>query len=395
MPFDLERAAERLRSHHGGALASRHAMLDLLFATGLPVREQAMALEFGDALSIEVAGPAAPSLAPPLVLVVVDLDPPHLAQVSQAVGAPPRWAPGLASLGGPSCAVAWAACLRALVSSPSQRPWRAHYVRGPAMGLSQTLPDLLGELEPEAEVVLVVPSVDTAPLSGASDLVRVDLTRSRNVWRFPACDHSYALSGDRPWRDAATALNELVEGLGADVNWTLHDLHIYQAHEVHISAVLRTSAPITADVEGFTAVEVDAGQRLMFPVNDALGALQSLAARMSGVWGDALHQPVHLHVLPDGVRAFALVPAVTGKQTPPVVPSRVGSLAVDEERVPVIASPPDAVLPFAVGESERLGPVPAGVGERADVLWQFPTLREGEALAGLLRALGTQLARVG
>lgn len=363
-------------------------MLDLLFAIGCPVREQALALEFGDTLSMEVVGPAAPSLEPPLVLVVVDVEPPHLASVSRAAGRAAKWAPGLASLGGAPTAVAWAATLHALASSTSQRPWRAHYVRGPAAGVASSLGMLLGEIEPEAEVIQIVPSVAESPITGPVDLMRLDLNRSRNVWRFPACDHSYALSGDLPWTAAATALSELVEEIGQDVNWTLHDLHIYQADLIHISAVLRTSAPIPSIIGGFRVLEVDANQRLMFPVNDALGGLNSLASRLAGVWGDALHQPLHLHVLPAGLRAFSLVPAAPH----PTLPTRSGSLALTWQREPLIAAPPSAVLPFAIDANELLGPIPAGLDGRANMVWQLPLLHNDDDLPGLTRALTANLS---
>ncbi len=390
MPFDLLDGARRLRERHGDRQSFRHALLDLLFAIGSPVREQALALEFGDTLGMEVVGPAAPSLEPPLVLVVVDVEPPHLPSVSRAAGRPAAWAPELASLGGPTTAVAWAACLHALASSTSQRPWRAHYVRGPAAGVAASLGFLIGELEPEAEVVQVVTSVRAQPITGPVDLMRIDLTRSRNVWRFPACDHSYALSSDLPWATAATALSELVEGLGPEINWTLHDLHIYQADLVHLSAVLRTSAQIPKQIGGFTTLEVDANQRLMFPVNDALGGLRSLASRFAGVWGKAMHQPLHLHVLPGGLSAFTLVPS-----TPqPALPARAGSLSLTWHREPLIAAPPSAVLPFVVGQDEHLGPIPAGLDGRTNMVWQLPPLVTDDDLPGVLRALGAAVSDV-
>ncbi|MCO4759919.1 MAG: hypothetical protein KC502_00315 [Myxococcales bacterium] len=388
MPFDLMPAAQRLRSRYADKQAFRLCMFDLLFAIGTPVREQALALEFGDVLSMEVVGPAAPNLEPPLVLVVVDVEPPHLSTVTRAVGKPAAWAPGLSSLGGSASAVAWAACLHQLAGSKSQRPWRAHYLRGPAAGISGSLPFLLGELEAEAEVVHVVPSVSTEPLSGPVDLMRVDLSRSRNVWRFPACDHTYALSGDVSWADAATALPELVDSLGKGVNWTLHDLHVYQCEQIHLSAVLRTSAPIAERLGSFTAAEVDSAERLMFPVNDALGGLRSLASRMAPQWGDALHQSLHLHVLPDGLRAFSLVPG----EAEPDLPERLGSLALSWQRDALSRPAKARVVPLAVGETEFLGPIPAGLAERTNAIWQVPPLRQDDELPGLMRALSSALA---
>ncbi len=390
MPFDLARAAARLRARHGDPFGFRHALLDLLFAAGCAVSEQAVALEHGDALCIRAAGANAQSLDNELLVVAVDLDPPHLSGVASSMERPARWPASLASLGGPTVALAWIAAVRALVNSDSSRPWRALYLRGPALGLGAYVRGVLAEVSPRTEMVQVVPSipVDSDGDGAPCDLVRLDLVRSRNVWRFPACDLSYALTGNATWADALSRLQGTIDSLGRDAAWTLHDVHLYHADEALLAAVLRTSVPLTQTPDGFTATEVDAGQRLMFPVNDALSALGPLSDKLALAWGDALLRPVHMHVLPDGLRVYAVTPVPTRA---PTLPTRAGNLTASWQVEPLAIPPSLAVLPLAVSERERLGPVPPGAAAGGAVVWQFPTLVDDGELAGVTRALANVL----
>ncbi|MSP93488.1 MAG: hypothetical protein EXR79_17135, partial [Myxococcales bacterium] len=197
MPFDLVFAARTLRARHRDALGFRQALLDFLFAAGCSVREQAVALEHGDAVCVRTTGPAAPNGEPALVLVAVDLDAP--APVRSLGGEIPRWSESLATLGGPDIAIGWLAALRALVASTRQRPWEAIFVRGPALGTAGYLGALLEGLPPEAQIVQLAASLPpTGPGEAVNtaatcfDMARLELVRSRNIWRFPACDHAYA-----------------------------------------------------------------------------------------------------------------------------------------------------------------------------------------------------------
>lgn len=390
MPFDLARVADRLRQRHGDALGFRHALLDLLFATGTSVSEQAVALEHGDALCIRASSQATASLASELLVVAIDLDPPHLSGVAATMGRPGRWPDALASLGGPEVALAWMAAVRALVSSKTSRPWHAVYVRGPALGLGAYVRGVLTEVSPRTEMVQVVPSVpaDAPGDANPCDLVRLDLTRSRNVWRFPACDLGYAITDAAPWPDALTRLNGLLGGLGAEAAWTLHDLHLYHAEETLLGAVLRSSKPLKHVPSGMTATEIDAGRRLMFPVNDALSALAHLAAELAPAWADALSRPVHLHVLPDGLRVFAVAPVA---RIAPLLPEQAGGLNLHWQVEPLAILPTRPVLPFAISSRERLGPIAPGALASGAVVWQFPTLKIDDDLVGLGRALGAAL----
>lgn len=391
MPFDLDQAAAGLRRRHGDDLGFRHSLLDLLFAAGCAVSEQAVALEHGDALCIRAGGPATSSLESELLVIAIDLDPPHLGGVAAAMGRPGRWPAALASLGGPGVAIAWISAVRALVSGDNNRPWRAIYLRGPALGLGAYVRGVLAEVSPRTEMVQVVPSVPADVPGDASpcDLVRLDVTRARNVWRFPACDLSYAIADAAPWPVALSRLNQLVDDLGADAAWTLHDLHLYHADQARLAAVLRSSVPPTRVPEGMRATEVDAGQRLMFPVNDALAALTPLGAELESAWQGALARPVHMHVLPDGLRLFAVAPVA---KPAPALPERSAGMTLSWQVEPLAILPTLAVLPFAVSDRERLGPVPPGAVASGAVVWQFPTLQNDEDLAGLARALTSTLA---
>jgi hypothetical protein len=384
MSFDLERAAARLRSCHQDPGRLRGQLLDLLFATGAMVGESAVALGGGEALVLRAAGPAAPSLAPPLVIVAIDVEPPHHASVRHALG-PASWPPELASLGGPALAIAWVTAVRALVASPSQRPWRALFFRGPAEGLGEYVASELESIEDEATVAQIVPSAaaGVVPLAAPSDLCWLDLVRPRNVWRFPACDYSYVLTGSAAWSDALSTLTRQLAAFDGNVDWTLHDVHLYFGAGVQISAVLRTSAPISVDEPGFRAQPVEPGQRVMFPVNDALAAVASLAGRIGKGWGPGLAQPLHLHARPDGLRVAFLAPVGDS----PRLAERLGSLDLHWHRSPLIVAPSAAVVKLAVDSSEQLGAVAAGVDRVGHVTWQVPTLQSDADLVGLGRAL--------
>lgn len=410
MPFDLERASQRIRACHDDLSAFRAVSLDLLFATASAVSEAAVALEAGDALAIRASGPAAPSMQPPRVIVAIDLEPPHLASVRGPLG-PARWPATLASLGGPDVAIAWVAALRSLVRAPSQRPWRALYVRGPAAGLASFVAAELADLEPDAEIIQIVPSIlqaadgeagagddaDTAAggdvglaalaRGGAMDLMTLELVRPRNVWRFPACDSTYALTGSHGWRASFPALRALLASLDSDAAWTLHDLHFYFGSKSNFSAVLRTARPVDVASHGFTTREVDAGSRLMFPVNDALSTLTALAGKVSAGWGGALAHPLHLHALPDGLHVAIVVPS----DDAPKLPDKLGSMALQWARHPLIAAATAPTRALAVGPGERPGPVAAGVDAANAQVWQVPA-RLDRDVQGLSRALDALLA---
>ena len=385
MPYDLASAAALLRKRHHDTFAFRTTVLDLLFATGCSVSEQAVALDGGDALCVRASGPAAPSLQPPLVVVAVDLDPPHLSHVALQTERPAAWPPSMSSLGGPAVAVTWATILHALASSTSQRPWEAIYLRGPAHGLGAYVRAILAQSPSDAEIVQAVPSIaaELDDAIGPSDLARLDLTRSRNVWRFPACDHTYALSGAVPWQRAMPELVGTLAALG-DIAWTLHDAHLYQAEAGRFAGVLRTSEPIRIETPCFRAAQMADDQRLMFPINDALGALSGLGGKLPDGWADALQRPLHMHVLPDGLRAYLRVPA--GAQLDRL-PDRSGTLHCDWEVEPLSVVPSLAVLPLAVGADERIGPVPPGAVMQGAVVWQTPILADDDDLVGLQRAV--------
>ena len=386
MPFDLARVAAHLRTQHRDFVGFRHALLDVLFAAGCGVSEQAVALKHGDTLCIRASAPSSSEQETELVVVVVDLDPPHLTNVALAMDKPGHWPRALASLGGAASALAWVSVVHALSSSTVRRPWRALYFRGPALGLGRYVRSELAEMSPRVEKVQVVPSLSVAPVDGmaACDLVRLDLTRARNVWRFPACSHSYALSSRTPYRQSLEGLEELLGGLGEGVPWTLHDVHLYHSDDTYMTAVLRCAEPLTSVPSSFDATEVDSGRRLMFPINDALSALGDLSKRLQPSWGPALHHPVHMHVLPDGLRVFAVAP---GSEKQPRLPAKAGAMAAQWQIEPLAVVANHEEEGFSVGDGEWLGPIAPGAVDSGARIWRFPSLQTEEDLTGLQRAL--------
>lgn len=389
MPFDLDRAAKSLRTRHGEPMAFRQALLDLLFAAGCPVREQAVALEHGDAVCVRTSGPAAPVGDRPLVLVALDLEPPAPLQT----GKPPVWPPELQPLGGPAVPIGFAAALQSLLASPRQRPWELMLVRGPALGTGEYVASLLQNLGPEAEVVHLVPvtaapepsqrqgAIPTGP--AALDLVRLQILRPRNIWRFPACDHAYAVTvtGDSPLPRLRAFLAERVASLA----WTLHDLRLQPGGSARLSAVLRTAGPLQGTGE-ISLREIDTEQRLLFPINDTLTALQQVVRQLPETLGEGLLDPLAAEVLPDGLVLHALVPPVPDDAE---LPDRAGTLALGWQIEPLVRPTEATEVPLAVTRDEARGPVPAGV--KAQAVWRLPSLQGDEDLTALRRALDAHL----
>lgn len=152
MPFDLSQAAYRLGQVHRDAVAFRRALLDLAFAGGCPVSEQAVALEHGEAVMLRMASVGTFD-RPTLRLAVLDLDPPGRAAI---------WAPELDSLGGPTVAQTWAVAVHALLRQAVGPSWELLYARGPAFGL----PAYLGDLAAQTAATVQLVPCPTQPLQG-------------------------------------------------------------------------------------------------------------------------------------------------------------------------------------------------------------------------------------
>lgn len=381
MALDLARAARTVYAKHGDAFGFRFALLDLLFAAGCSVREQAVALERGDAICVRTAGPAAPSPQRRLVIFALDLEVPALHGGDPAG----RWPAWLAPLGGAATAMAWLAALHALQDSPQQRPWELVFVRAPALGGPAFLAELMA-MEGDAELALLLPASDV-PLQ-PWDLLRVELSRPRNIWRFPACDHTARVTGQAPFGAAWTALRQALAALGPAAAWTLHDLKIAAGEGAEFSAVLRTSVALPA-VEGLRTSALDGDARLLFPINDALSALQQLGERLPTAAAEALLQPHHAATLPDGLCLHTLVPPL-GEEVE--LADRAGAMSVhwQVERL-TDAAPQQPQRLFAVAASEAQGALIAGLPATACV-WRTPARLDDGELPGLLRALAAQLA---
>lgn len=384
MPFDLAQAARTVRRRYSDAIGFRQTLLDLLFAAGCSVREQAVALEHGDAVFVRTSGPAAPVGGPPLVLVAVDLDPPS--SLTLLPDRPAAWPVPLASLGGPAVAIGWLAALHALLHSNRQRPWEVVFVRGPALGLAADLHAMLQGLPADAEVVQIVPGLPAGAVPGVAslDLVRLDLVRPRNIWRFPACDHTWSVSASVTGGDALPRLRALLTGLGSGAAWTLHDLHLQPGRTSHLSAVLRTSVPLPQDT-AFTVRELEAEQRLLFPVNDALSGLAHLSA-LPAELVHGLAAPLHAEVMPDGLTVHALVAGSVDIDT---LPDRVGPLSLQWDVGELTRRTPAVELDVADVQAVQ-GPLPAGA-ERAAVVWRTPSLEADDEAVELAHAIGQLL----
>lgn len=382
MPFDLGLAVRSVRKRHGDADAFRNAILDLLFAAGCPVRELAVALEYGDAVCIRTSGPAAPNAEPPLLLVAIDLDVPGGARGGRL----PAWPSHLQSLGGSEVAAGWLTALRVLLGTKRQRPWEAVLVRGPALGLQEHLATLFADLPPGTEIVQLVPGMTGAagmpqdPVT-AVDLVRLELSRPRNIWRLPACDHTYEVEVAADWSESLPQLRSFLRDQGAAMAWTLHDMDIAGGH---MQAVLRTSQPAES-AGGVQIREVTGEQRLLFPVNDALTALGHMAAHLPERLAGSVQSPPWAQALPDGLCLHAVVAPVPAELT---LPERTGSMSVAWRFEP-LARAAVAEVRLALAADEPLGPVAAGVP--AATAWHLPLLTGDEDLTALTRALHSRL----
>lgn len=380
MPFDLPQAAVKLRNRHGDAAAFRAALLELLFAAGCGVREQALALPWGDALCLRTAGPAAAVAGPRRVVVAIDLELPSTCS-GDAAG---RWPVGMQSLGGPSVAIGWLALLHACLQSPRQRPWELIYVRGPALGTAELVADLTA-LQPGADVAVLVP-VAAGPRD-ALDMVRLELLRPRNIWRFPACDHTVAVDGRAPLGGAWLQLRRVLDALGPAAAWTLHDLSIGAGEGAPYAAVLRSSVAATA-CDGMRLQPLASDARLLFPVNDALAGLAQLADRLPAKLATALEAPLQATSLPNGLCLHALAPPLDDASA---LPDTVAALSL-QWAVAAVARPHDGpVRLLSVTADEAAGPVPAGIDAHA-CLWRIAQLDDDAAVRALSRACQAMLA---
>ncbi|MBM4342066.1 MAG: hypothetical protein FJ100_01620 [Deltaproteobacteria bacterium] len=375
MPFDLPRSLAKLRQRHGDPLGLRFAMLDLLFAVGSGVREQAVALPWGDALCLRSAGPPAPGDGPRLVLMVLDLELPG------ADGADPtgRWPAEHAHLGGPAAAAAWATALHALVGSGRQQPWELVWVRSPAMGAAEFLSALCVDLG--ATHLALLQSVATGTAADL-DLVRVELQRPRNIWRFPTCDHTVALSGKVPFGGALPAIREVIAGLGPGAAWTLHDLKVAASDVGAVSAVLRASAP-PQPTAALQLAPVTGDLRLLFPVNDALSALHGLGERLPAAWQSALAAPIAAHTAPDGLTVHAIGPQLGADIE---LAERTAQLSAAWSVEPLCRRWSGAARSLALANDARRPAVPAGLPAHAQV-WYVPDFEDDNDAVALRRAL--------
>lgn len=352
MPFDLHPAIARLRHLHGEPLPFRRALLDVAFAAGCPVSEQAVALEHGDAVTLRMA--SAHDAPVRTQFVVLDLEHP-------ARGA--RWPAHLDSLGGPNVAQTWVVALHTLLLHAQDQPWELLYTRGPAIGVPSYVRERLGQSD---ATVLLVPCPTQPTQATALDGVALTVRRAENVWRLPACDWTVRVEGQgehvlRQLHDWLRALPEA---------WTLHQLTLQGER---LSAILRTVRPVTPPA-GLTLHELSTLPPLSFPINDALLA-----------WPTAwLPQPLAARTLPDGLWLAGLTAPIADDAP---LPEQVGALAL-EWQVEQVAREAAAALLVAVSAAESGGPAPAGLDS---AVWRLPG--EGEVDAAV-RGLTARLRKM-
>ena len=339
MPFDLHQAAARLRQLHGNALAFRAALLDVAFAAGCPVSEQAVALEHGDAVTLRMASPHATGGEKP-AFAVLDLDAP---------GGPGTWPAEFDSLGGPALAQTWALALHTLMHTARDQPWELVYTRGPALGVPAYVRERLAQTASTVQLAAIAsrPS-HTAPLDGVALTVR----RSANVWRLPACDWTaaVAMQGD-------DALERLVAWLRTlPGSWTLHQLALRSQHD--LTAILRADrSPLP--LPAMTLRELPEPPRLTFPVNDVLLAWPR----------EWLPRPLAVRTQADGLWLAGLTPRIADDV---VLPEQIGALTL-EWQVEAVARDAAAQARIAVSLAEARGPVAAGLD---GPIWRLPGVDE-------------------
>ncbi len=379
MPFDLSRSLAKLRQRHADPLGLRFALLDLLFAVGCGVREQAIALPWGDALCLRTAGPPAPADGPRQVILALDLELPG----PDGADSSAHWPADRAHLGGPAASLAWATALHALVGSGRQQPWELVLVRSPAMGAAEFLSALCVDLAATNLALL-------QPLSSGSaadlDLVRVDLQRPRNIWRFPTCDHTVTLNGRASFGGALPAIREVIAGLGPGAAWTLHDLKVAASDPGAFSAVLRASA-LPQSTAAVQVAPTSGDLRLLFPVNDALSALHGLGERLPAAWQSALAAPIAAHTAPDGLTVHALGPQIGSDVE---LSERTAQMAAAWSVEPLCRRWSGSARSFAVAANAGRPAVPAGLPAHAQV-WYVPDFADDNDAAALRRALATAL----
>ncbi len=353
MPFDLRQAANRLRNLHADALAFRRALLDVAFAAGCPVSEEAVALEHGDAVTLRMASPGAEPGQPRLLVAVLDLDP---------LGPAGTWPAALDSLGGPVVAQTWLLALHGLLRQGRDAPWELVYTRGPALGVPGYVRERWAQ---PAETLQLVPCPTQPSDTGALDGVALTLRRAENLWRLPACDWTAALTAESP--GALAHLRAWLRALPGP--WTLHQLTLDATGA--LAAILRADRPLQPPA-GMTLRELPDAPRLAFPVNDALLAWPQ-------TW---LPAPLAMRTLSDGLWLAGLTPPVPADAP---LPEQVGGLTLEWQVEPVARSA-DQQLLLAVGKSEAAGPVAAGLD---GPIWRLPGVSE---LAFAERALAPRFA---
>lgn len=354
MPFALHPACQRLRQTHGRSADFRRTLLDLAFASGAAVSEQAVALEHGDGLVVRLQS-GDPDASRHFV--VVDVDPP---------GRGGTWPPTLTALGGPVVAQTWAILLHALLSQP--QPWALMYVRGPALGVAA----YVGDLTADSPRIQVAPVPETPGPTVAMDVVSVSLQRAENVWRLPACDWTGRVEAP----DLGILHHWLARQTGA---WTLHDVHQPAGHPVQAALRLASAPNPPTSGEPDPAVIWLLGtppQSLGFPVNDALEAWprailpQALASRSlgDGLWLAGV-------AAADDVAAISEWPETCGGLSATWDDAQLTRVPAEVERLAVVAA--------------EVGPIPAGPGRAA---WLVPG---GGEVEQALRGIGARLRRVG
>lgn len=388
MPYDLQRGADRVRAAYDEPMALRQRMLDMLFAAGCSVSEQAVSLADGEAMALQAAGPGAERDAQPRVFLAVDVEAPGARSLT------PRWPCHLASLGGPDIAIGWLGLVRALVEAEPKTGWHAVYVRGAAVAVDGYLRSIAARLPREAALYQLLPRVAAAAVTTEEHglhVLRVTLRRAKNVWRLPSCDHAYVVEGLLPSGEVFGRLRAVLGRVGRALDWTLHDLRAASGAGAQLSAVLRTSAPVDVLDDTLRLTPLEDDSRLMFPVNDALEAIAALAEAAPASLGGLLARPIAMQVLPDGLW-FDTILAGTAAQQVAGLPRHVGGMDVATRTARLCGPPPRAVLDVSGAPGGATGPVPGRLDELGATVVRMPDLGDPQVLAQLHTAFAQVFA---
>jgi hypothetical protein len=391
---------ERVRGHYPDPMRCRLMLLDWLFATGQGVREQALALPGGDAVCLRSSWPLPGSTQPSLQLLVLDAEPPALADGTGAA-----WSGPCHGLGGPDSVLAFSLLLGVLADLPRQRAVEVLWLRVPALHLAEAVPLLTQQAAPGGHQVVLQTGIVGQTVAKQQPLTAVVATvqRPRNIWRFPTCDQAVVLTLQGAAGTTLANLRQWLLALPASNPWTLHDASVTPGKQEQLRAVLRSAQPVAVPQTTATCQwqsgPLQADQRLLFPLQDVLAGLGQPPPPLADLLGPAQFGPVAVQTLPDGWQLLWLLPCPADALSDHLAeqPLRSGNLQWTLEVSGLAAPWSGAETLLACSREEAAGPVHAGLNPNATV-WRLPPFLAADdpyaAVQQAERALRHQLSLI-